>query len=254
MPTLRKRKRSDKRTVWDIRYYADGKRQTFTIGETDTRTAQKIYHEFCARLAQGKLDGNIVIPRGKVARDERTLSGLAKHAASFAAVNKKPATAEREQNVFDRLLALMGDIPVSALTHQRVEEYKAIRLQEVSPATLNIEIRILNTAINQAIETEWIETDFRKKAFRQIRIPESDSKTSLSGAQITRLLSTKDMEFRRYLIFLLCTGCRRSEALEITWNDIDLDDGVVFVRGSVGKMGKRRQIPINDQLLEILEK
>ncbi|MBI5058251.1 site-specific integrase [candidate division KSB1 bacterium] len=58
-------------------------------------------------------------------------------------------------------------------------------------------------------------------------------------------------DYHRLAMFLLNTGCRCNEGLGMTWDEVDLGRRQVVVRSAVGKMGKRRTIPINDQLAAV---
>ena len=252
VPSLRKRKLPSGRTLWDIRYWEKGKQRVYTIGETDRRTATKIYNEFCSRQAEGRFDGTaIVTDEPKQTVGGPTISDLAAHARTYAEANKSPKTLEREQLVFDRIVHTLGDIPLAELTPSKIEEYKAARLREVAATTINIEIRVLNTSVNQAFAMGWLKGE-KVSAFKQIRTPESEPLAWLDEHQIEVLLSTSDIDFRRFMQFLLNTGCRRNEALGVTWNDVDLQKRQIVIRGQIGKIGKRRAIPINDDLLGVL--
>jgi integrase len=252
VPSLRKRKQSANRTTWDIRYQQDGKTRVYTIGETDRRTAERIYREFCSQLAEGRYDGTrITVDPQPVSDPGLRLSDLAAATRSYAEANKSVKTLEREQMVFKRVIRTLGDLPLSELTPLKLEEYKAARLRDASPATINIEIRVLNTALNQAVAMEVLKRE-KIMAFKQIRMPESEPLEWLDESQIEILLATDDMGFRQFMQFLLHTGCRRNEALGVTWDDIDLRKRQIVIRGQIGKMGKRRTIPINDNLFAVL--
>ncbi|MBZ0266037.1 hypothetical protein K8I28_15375 [bacterium] len=56
MPSLRKRLLKSGNTFWSIIYYVDGQQRYAPIGQTDRRTAEKIYHRFLGQLADGKFD------------------------------------------------------------------------------------------------------------------------------------------------------------------------------------------------------
>lgn len=249
MPSLRKRILKSGTVVWDIRYSVNGKQHSHHIGETDRRTAEKIFHRFCNSLAENRMDSTEEHPLRKTT--SLTLAQLAAQASTYAESNKSPATRDREQQALKALIRILGDLPTSELTPARIEEYKAYRLNEKSPYTVNIEIRILNTVLNQAASLGYLDLEGRK-AFKQVRLPEREPLAWLTKAQIAELLSTDDLEFRRFLQFLLYTGCRRNEALGITWDDVDLAKGQLIVRGAIGKMGKRRTIPISIALAHVL--
>jgi len=249
VPSLRKRILKSGTIVWDIRYSAEGKQRSFHVGETDRRTAEKIFHKFCNNLAEGKIEGtgNSPVPEthGPI------LSDLAEQTRIYAESNKSPKTLEREQQALKRLIHILGDIPISEISPTKIEEYKAIRLREAAPPTINIEIRVLNTALNQAIELGWLK-EFSCSRLKQIRLPEAEPPEWLNEEQIARLLATADDKFRAFMLFLIHTGCRRNEALGVTWDDVDLNKRQIVIRGQVGKMGKRRTIPINNTLCAVM--
>lgn len=254
MPSLRKRKLKSGGTYWDIRYRVAGKERYFPIGVTDRRTAEKILVDFRSGYAESRSAGTEYHP---CAESEKcagpTLSDLARHAGTFAEANKSFKTSDREQTAFRNMLTVLGDIELRELNGSAIEQYKAVRLRKVSPHTVNIELRVLNAAMNQAVELGLIDQKVLPKT-KQIRTPAPDPPQWLSAEQIARLLSHKDEEFRRFMQFALYTGCRRNEILGLGWSDIDLPRRQIVVRGEIGKMGKRRTIPINDALHEIFVK
>jgi integrase len=261
MPPLRKRTLPSGKVHWDIRYRIDGKQKIYTIGETDRRTAEKIYNEFCRRNTMGRLSGERIIPannqtsgsRRSLTRilDKSMLSDLAELTREYAVANKSPKTVDREQLTFTHLIKIPGNIPVCKLTSALIEKYKFTRMKEVSGSTIRIEIRILNTSINQAKELKW-GGELPERGFKQLKLPDAEPPQWLDEEQIQLVLANADTEFKSYLQFLLHTGCRRNEALGVTWADTDLQRRQIIIRGEVAKMGKRRSIPLNDVLYDVL--
>lgn len=78
------------------------------------------------------------------------LSGLAELAKDYASTNKDPKSSVREQGALKVVMSVLGNVQVSDLSAEIIEQYKKIRLQQASPHTVNIEIRVLNTCLNQA--------------------------------------------------------------------------------------------------------
>lgn len=179
------------------------------------------------------------------------LSDLAAQTRTYAESNKSPKTVEREQQALQGIIRVLGDIPISEITPARIEEYKAARLTAAAPPTISIEVRVLNTSLNQAVEMGWLKASPSSR-FKQIRLPESEPPEWLDESQIVQLLATDDNMFRVFMLFLLHTGCRRNEALGVMWDDVDLNKRQVVIRGHVGKMGKRRSIPVHDALCAVL--
>src|SRR3989339_1086788 len=172
------------------------------------------------------------------------LSDLANHVLNNAHANKSPKTVELEQFVFKKLARELGDVLIDEITPARIEEYKAVRLKTGAPSTINIEIRVLNAALSQAEDTGLLKGPI--KTFKQIRRPDPEEQERLNDEQIGILLDSCTGDYFRIVVFLLNTGCRRNEALGITWDDIDLRRRQLVVRSKIGKMGKRRTIPLND--------
>lgn len=254
MPSLRKRKLKSGGTYWDIRYRVEGKERFFSIGVTDKRTAEKILNEFRSGYAQSRSTGTEFQPKPEFeTKVEPKLSDLAKHAATFAQANKSPKTSAREQSAFRNLITVLGDLPLSGVSGSAIEKYKAARLQKASPHTINIELRVLNAALNQALDLGFVDSKAHNRT-KQIRTPAPDPPQWLSATEIALLLNHPHEEFRRFMLVALNTGCRRNEILGLAWSDVDLPRRQIVVRGEIGKMGKRRTIPINDVLHEVFVK
>lgn len=249
MPSLRKRILKSGRSIWDIRYSLDGVRRSHYIGETDRRTAEKIYHRFCSKFSDDKSDESG--EKRKFKNDGIRLSTLANLCYDYAMANKSPKTTEREKLAFDSLIKTLGDREIQELQPALLEDYKATRLKTVAPATVNIEIRILNTAFAQAKRFNWLPSG-PIPAYKQLRLQSSEPPEWLHDDQIQVLLDTTDQEFRRFLLFALHTGFRRNEILGIDWKDIDQIRGQIVLRGAVAKMGTRRTIPISTELRVML--
>lgn len=54
-----------------------------------------------------------------------------------------------------------------------------------------------------------------------------------SDAQIRKIFASIDAPFGLFPVFLLCTGLRKSEALALTWDDVDLDARQISVTKSI---------------------
>lgn len=51
--------------------------------------------------------------------------------------------------------------------------------------------------------------------------------------EIKQILHSVNAPFGFFAFFLVCTGCRKSEALALTWDDIDLTHGVIHITKSL---------------------
>lgn len=78
--------------------------------------------------------------------------------------------------------------------------------------------------------------------------------SALSRSELSAFLSAiRYHRLRYYYLFLLYTGCRRSEALSVRWSDIDLSKRRLHIRGTKTELSDR-YIPLFPELCELLEK
>jgi integrase len=59
----------------------------------------------------------------------------------------------------------------------------------------------------------------------------------VSAVDVTKfLLCAEGLRYRNVLVLVAGTGMRRGEALALHWSDVDLDGGVLVVRGTLGRV------------------
>src|SRR5262249_11207941 len=121
-----------------------------------------------------------------------------------------------------------------------VNQEAAIRLREkilrpdASPSAYTRHVVTpLRSILNHAHDLGWCDAP-RIKAPKQ-----SEGRTRfLLPAEAERLIEADASHLQPILVFLLCTGARMSEALELEWRDVDLEGGRVILWKT--KTGRRR--------------
>lgn len=69
--------------------------------------------------------------------------------------------------------------------------------------------------------------------------------TSMSPAQVSALLSAAEgSRYHPLLVLLASTGLRRGEALALCWSDVDLDEGLLRVRGTLARVDGRLTVTL----------
>jgi integrase len=66
------------------------------------------------------------------------------------------------------------------------------------------------------------------------------------------VISLRDKKVRDYLLFLLFTGLRRTEAATLKWEDVDLEGKVLTIRSEVAKNHHEHRLPLTEFLLALL--
>lgn len=116
-----------------------------------------------------------------------------------------------------RLLRVVGDVPLSAITHETAIRARQA-LQVANPSTIRRSvITPLRAVMLHANRLGWCDAPH----FQIPREPQGRTRYLLP-AEAERLIEAAAPHLRPLLIFLLCTGARMAEALELDWRDVDL--------------------------------
>lgn len=148
----------------------------------------------------------------------------------------------RQISVLNRVFAEMY---LDQITPYVVEKYKAQRVQEVQPPTVNRQLACLKSIFNKAIGWGKFQgpnpvkpVKLFKENNERIRFLEKD--------EIVRLLSCCNKYLKGMIIIALNTGMRRGEILDLKWRDVDVKRGVIYLYNT--KNREKREIPINEQV------
>ena len=119
----------------------------------------------------------------------------------------------------------------------------------MAPATINKEIGLLSNAFNVAIkEWEWC----RDNPVQRVRMEPVNNQIErwLTVKEEEMLLAASPSWLQGIITFALHSGMRRSEILNLRWQDIDFLRGTMVVMKSKNK--QRRTIPLNRKVFELL--
>ena len=124
------------------------------------------------------------------------------------------------------------------------------REQDINFRWINIEITTLHHFFNFCIEKGYLGnnpcTGIKK-------LNELSRLKTLSDSDIEKLIAGATNKLTRDLIiFLIYTGCRKGEALNLKWDDVDLQNDVIAIKGTKTKYD--RYIPISKPLKELLSR
>ena len=100
----------------------------------------------------------------------------------------------------------------------------------MSPATLNRELACLKHMFNKAIEWEKMEYN----PVRRVKLLREDNARLryLTCDEIRRLYENCTEHLKSIVLTALHTGMRRGEILKLKWEDVDLDQKIVFVKNT----------------------
>jgi integrase len=113
---------------------------------------------------------------------------------------------------------------------------------------INIEIATLHNFFNFCIKQKIIQ---KNPASGIKKLNELSRIKTLSDEDILKLINGSSNKLTKDIItFLIYTGCRKGEALNLKWDDVDLKNGVIAIKATKTKFD--RYIPISKPLKSLL--
>jgi integrase len=261
MAVLRKRYGQDGSFVYVVDFRYKGRRFQRSTKTNNKKLANRILDEIRGRIASGrfKLDD--------VQEKNITLKEFAEeYLTTHSLVEKSPGTAAIDKQALDDFMEFAGPgITLRLVTESMARSFRKWLQQKrvrggkekmLSPTTVNIKMRALRTAFNWALAGDRRYVDHNPfSGIRQIPVDEPVVK-SFHPEELKRIFefAEKDGErgwlFGRYMLFLLLTGCRRTEAVRLRLGDIDFHNG--FISFSKTKTNKDRQYPMTPTVQKVL--
>lgn len=148
----------------------------------------------------------------------------------------------------------IGGITLENIKPLTIENYKSLRLTQVSKITINIELRSIKAIFNKAVEWGFLQSS-PLKGVKLFSITERKIKC-LSDKEFQNILQLINQPWlKRLVIAAVNTGMRRNELLYLRWEDIDLDNKYLIIRNREDfstKSKKDRLIPLNDTFINLL--
>lgn len=149
----------------------------------------------------------------------------------WSQANKSANTYRNEDNkVARRLIPFFGKVRLSQIDAHMIERYKFKRQADgVSPRTVNIEITLLSVIYKMAIKWGYARQN-PVNGVEKLKQPQR-SPRFLSSEEIARLLkAAKGRYIFPFIVTALHTGMRKSELLNLQWEDIDFPNNTITVQ------------------------
>ena len=141
--------------------------------------------------------------------------------------------------------ALGKSLEIEELTNAMVRVYVLKRLEaNYAPETVNMDLRHVRAALSGVS----LYTMIRRPPLYFEMIPTlRKMANAFSIEEVSRLVTVEESEdFKKFWLFLVWTGVKKSEALSLTWNDLVLDgpDPHVNVKASDGSLREVVILPL----------
>lgn len=236
--------------IYSIGYYQDGRRKWKSTGATVKADALKALTQFKELL------------------QERTrsvsLQQFVSEFLTYGEANYSRKTLTIYRSILQRFVALTKNVSLMELTPQHVDNYKAKRLKDktkskhprdISPVSVNVELRALRAALNTARKWKLIDANLFE-GVSLAEVPERDP-LFFSPSDFERLLQCINENWlKEIVVFAVLTGMRRGELLNLRWQEVDLQRRIIQIRSTPTfktKHGKKRVIPLNDTAFYLVQ-
>ena len=144
-----------------------------------------------------------------------------------------------------RLIAYFGETPLADIDQEAINEAAIALYPNVVPATRNT---CVYTPMSAILKHSKIKMEIERPPGAKGRIVTDWIKPSDAADIIAAADKEVSETFGTFLTFLLYTGLRLGEALQMTWGDVRLDEGLAWIRRS--KDGIASDIRLRTDLID----
>lgn len=136
-----------------------------------------------------------------------------------------------------QLKARLGHIPVRVLSRTMVDQYVSDELDGgLAPRTVRNLLTVLSAVLNQAVRDRLITVN----PATRVKLPRPAPTVSiLKPDQLQLLINHADPRSRHWMMIGAFAGLRSSEIDRLTWDDIRLDEGQLYVAPGKTKNAER---------------
>ena len=238
--------------IWYVDYIVNGKRFKKRVGPFK-KNAELYLADIELKINKNEL--------GFLPKDSDLQKLFTEFLETCKTNGRSPATIKRYTAIIDNFKEYLVKSPhitkLSQVDAKLIDDYKTFRKskgQEASPTTINIELTVLKSVWNRAIQ--WSYTNINP--FRNVESIQVKKKFErfLTKEECKKLLENSDEWLYPIFYTFLNTGMRKQELMTLEWNDIDFDRRKIKIRVKVDWTPKtsEREIPMSDGLKDVLLK
>ncbi|MGB6121535.1 MAG: site-specific integrase, partial [Bacteroidota bacterium] len=227
--------------IYYIGYHENGRLRWKSTGVTTKPEANKALTQFKNMMTEGR-------------KEIVSVSAFVERFMTYSEANHAKKTARLFRSSLTRFSRLARGSYLREISPEHVDRYKTTRLREVSPVSVNVDLRMLKSAFGTARRWRLIESN----PFEGIALADVPQKAPsfFTVQEFQRLVDCiGEGWLREVVLFAVLTGMRQGEILSLRWSDVDLPRRVVHIETNPSfktKQGRRRTIPVNESALYLL--
>ncbi len=209
---------------------------------TGTKSQKEAEHILACRRKE--------INEGKVPGTKRINYKFAELAREYLKWTERQRSYKDKKLWIKQLIEVFGYLDVKDLSTRIIEQWQSKRLKYNKPSTVNRILATLKHMINKAVQWDMVSEETLKQV-RNVKLLEENNKRLrfLTVEECQSLIGCCAPHLKPIVTVALHTGMRKSEILNLKWEQIDLVHGFILLDTS--KNGERREIPIDNTLDEM---
>jgi len=221
--------------------------------DRDTRRSLKTRDETVAQkrleaLEKKALAGKLAFLEKKPPR--KTLQAFADDYLEYSYQTKEASTHRADSLALRKLIAALGENTLlSQISRQVLDKYFAGLAQTVKKSSVNVYLRHTKAAFNKAVAWKLLKEN-PCQGIKELKYQKGFPRY-LTREEVHRLLAAEpDPAFGRLWRFLILSGCRRSEALQLTTRHIDWHNRRINI--GITKNKNPKVVVITEELQQLL--
>jgi integrase len=154
--------------------------------------------------------------------------------------------------------AVFGNRRVNSIKPVDIENYQLKRLQQDrAPATIDMEVKIVQTAVTKAFDNDIISGQALKafrKVKRKLKKGSNARKRVLAIEEYLKLKTVSPAHLKAMIEIAYNTGMRAGEIRTLRWSYIDKEKKFIRLPAKAVKESKAKTIPINHHVKSVLDR
>ncbi len=220
---------------------SDGKKMRYSTRTKLKKEALKFLTTFEKEL-QNRKPSNII-----------TLGELRKKYLASIEVTHAKSSYRHSRKCIERLIEFIGeDVNINEIKKERVESF-ILDIFKRAPHSASLHLRHLKATFNKSIDWNYL----KENPFRgvKLRIPENNP-VFINKEELQLIVDREgNTTLKQIYLFAFYTGLRRSEILNLTWQNIDMDNKLIKVKNTdtfSTKSGRPHVLPMAKMVEDIL--
>jgi len=227
-------------TYW-IQYYRNGKPYRESTRGTKEADAKRLLKKREGEISEGKLPG--------IYFDRVRFEELAEDFLTDYRINEKPSL-QRAGISVKHLKGYFEGHRITQITTPKIQAYIEYRLKEgVANATINRELAALKRMLNMGARQTPPKVD--RVPYIPMLKENNTRKGFFEHGDYLALKDALPSYLKGFVTFAYKTGWRLSEISNLTWSQVDLDQGIVRLEPGEAKNNEGRTVYLDEELREV---